>query len=147
MNKEALAELSRQLAPIAPPPAPDWTGVICIGGSLLTIVLIWVLMRWLQRKARHYQGGDTANIHQLQQAWQAGEYDSRRCAYELATRLRQHFGLTKLDTEPPAPIKAEREQWQQTVQLLDQLRYHGHGPQQLEATTFEQIQTWLARPC
>ena len=147
MNEVELAELTHQLAPIAAPPEPNWTGVICVLGSLAAVLIIWLLMRWLQRQARRYQGTRNTRIQHLQQAWQTGEYDSRRCAYELATQLRQGLGLSQLGPTPPAHLAEEAAAWQTTIDLLNQLRYRPDSELELKADTFEQVQAWLVRPC
>ena len=145
MNAEDLTKLSQQLAPIELPPAANWNLIICVVGSLIAIIAVFLIMRWLQGKAGAYQNNSPTQLPTIQQAWQRGDYDSRACAYQLATLLRQQFKLGQLDHKAPAQLAEFQDEWQLMIQLLDQLRYQQDQQAELNETHFSQIQAWLLK--
>jgi len=146
MNKEQISELGRQLAPIELPPEPSWTLVYGIAGALAVILLGYLIMRWWQHRAKGNHNS-LSELTAIQRGWQAGDFDDRRCAYQLATLLRHKLRLNQLSNTAPVPLSAQRETWATTITLLDELRYRDNSQVKLSETEFSHIQQWLKTPC
>jgi hypothetical protein len=155
MNEQQWQQLSERMGGVEMPPAPDWWPLVwtVTGLVVATLIITWLLRR--QRKTTTTANSEAlTRLAQLQQAWDGGELEPRRAAYQLATLLRLGLGLNQLSPTPPQELSEQQAQWRETVELLQQLRYqspsHHTSQARLTQQTFGQIQDWLSRgsePC
>jgi cytochrome c-type biogenesis protein CcmH/NrfF len=144
MNDQQFAQLTNQLADIELPPEPNWwPWLIALVAVIVAALLLIFLLRRREKKEASITSEALQRLNQLEQSWQSGKLDQRRCAYQLATLLRLGLRLPQLNHTPPAQLAEQNTTWQQTITLLQQLRYQANSDAQLSDKIFTTIRTWL----
>jgi hypothetical protein len=146
MNEQQWQQLSERMGGVEMPPAPDWWPLVwTVAGLVVAALVITWLLRRQNKTTTNANSEALTRLAELQQAWQAGELEPRRAAYQLATLLRLGLGLSQLGPTPPQELSEQQAQWRETVTLLQQLRYQPQTQARLTQQTFGQIQDWLSR--
>ena len=144
------------LADIELPAPPDWRPLIAAVGLLL-LFAAWALVLYIRARKRDSipahprppapETGPRAALAQLEQLrleWCSGVLDARTAAYRIGALLRLGLDLPQLlPAAPPAGL--DDEEWRETLQLLQSLRYPQAPAQALPPELFDRAQRWLGR--
>jgi len=147
ITAEELQVITRQLADIEMPPAPDWQPLLITAGVLIVFIAVALMLYRVNRQKTHptenIAASAIAELNKLQQQWQQKELNDHHAAYRLCTLLRIGLQLRQLTATPPQQLASQASQWQSTIEQLKQLRYDHNTNNQLNSDIFEQIRAWL----
>ncbi len=148
---EQLALITRELADIDLPAAPDWGPLYLVIALLLavTILATALQLRHRRRQLTPHTVGDEGRHHalarlaELESNWRNHSCDPQTLGFRLATTLRLGLKLNRLDPEPPLAT-IDKAAWQQLYQRLYQLRYgYPADAGLIDQELFEQIGRYI----
>ncbi|VAW90483.1 hypothetical protein MNBD_GAMMA17-1488 [hydrothermal vent metagenome] len=146
-----LARLADVQLPSEPALWPAFIGVVLviIGAVLAIIIFIYLSYRRRQQSPATQPDSNAQQalerLTTIETAWSNGEIDARETAYRLSTLLRLGLNLPQLNHHCPPSLAHNKQTWQQTLTLFNQLRYQSHTTTQpLSRDTFEQLRLWLS---
>lgn len=145
MNSE---QLLIQLADIEIP-VTESSSTPALGWIFLALVTLSLgIYFFLHKRAKKNaltqpQGIALTKLEQLEKQWQMGKTPTRQIAYQLSTVLRLGLGLPQLTETPPPFIQQNKENWKNTITLLQRLRYASHETEALNYETFSLARSWL----
>lgn len=108
---------------IEPPPAPPAGGgdeLLLAGVALLLIIAAGYLL-WRRHAGK--RGQSRRRLARLRRRYLAGQIDSRKAAFELATILRQRLAASHLTPTLPAHLQSQQPRWQTFLDGLSSARY------------------------
>jgi Domain of unknown function (DUF4381) len=147
---DASGEWLTKLADIEMPAPPDWHPVTVSGAIAVAVIGLLAAIAFYMYRRKRLRGGKISRpavalgkLEQLVTQWQDGKVTERETAYRLATILRLGLGLRQLDRHCPAAIANDKQQWLETITMLNRQRYQVASNDHLSAEVFERARAWL----
>lgn len=145
-------EMISRLADIVPPTPPAWDQYLPAVMTIAVLALLvgaWWMLRYARSRQRslrlHTARHDArSKLAALEAEWRAGLLTDRAAAYRLATVLRLGLDLTQLTPGTHHPAVNDHATWSETVNLLQQLRYHPRPQHRLTPAIFAHAADWLS---